>query len=371
MKKIANPRISRVVATGGPCGAKTTLARRVKEKMPGYGVLPLIVPEVATYFLSNGIEPVANIFTRAQFQELILKEQLHREALFEHYALRSGAERVLELFDRGILDPLGYCSRDVFDMILERRGMSTEDVFARYDAVLHMVTAADGAEEHYTLLNNEARTETPEEARRLDQKLIEAWNGHPHWRCVDNSTDLEGKIHRAMREICIVLGIPVPLEIERKFLVREPDISRFRVPLYEVNIEQVYLRSEKQEIERRVRKRFKDSAASYTETHKREIRPKVRSENEFPISAASYLSALAYERDSGFAVIKKKRFCFPYESQYFELDCFINPHPGLWILEIELTEERQEVKIPPFIKVIKEVTDDPQFKNRELARIKR
>lgn len=29
----------------------------------------------------------------------------------------------------------------------------------RYDAVIHMVTAADGAEKYYTLANNEARYE--------------------------------------------------------------------------------------------------------------------------------------------------------------------------------------------------------------------
>ena len=360
---------TKVAVTGGPCAGKTTLMWRVKEKMPGYGVLPLIVPEVATDFLTNGIVPSRHGLTNAQFQELIFKEQLHREALYEHYALRSGAQKVLMLHDRAILDALGYCPHEVFEMILERHGLDKEKVFDRYKAILHMVTAANGAEEHYTLLNNKARTETPEEARVLDQKLIEAWNGHPHWRAIDNSTDLEGKVRRAIQEICMVLGIPVPLEIERKFLIAEPNISRFPAPLYDVALEQAYLLSSNPNIERRVRKRSRDDAASYTETHKGEVRPRVRSENEFPISAAKYLSALAYERDSGFAIIQKRRFCFPYKSQYFELDCFVSPHPGLWILEIELTEERQEVKIPPFIKVIKEVTDDPKFKNRELARI--
>ena len=35
----------------------------------------------------------------------------------------------------------------------------------RYDAVLHLVTAACGAEEHYSLDNNEARSENAELAR--------------------------------------------------------------------------------------------------------------------------------------------------------------------------------------------------------------
>lgn len=45
----------------------------------------------------------------------------------------------------------------------------------RYDAVIHMVTAAIGAERFYTTENNSVRTETPEQARELDIKVLNAW----------------------------------------------------------------------------------------------------------------------------------------------------------------------------------------------------
>ena len=48
----------------------------------------------------------------------------------------------------------------------------------RYDAILHMVTAADGAPEFYASLNNEARYESPEEAIEKDKKLREAYMSH-------------------------------------------------------------------------------------------------------------------------------------------------------------------------------------------------
>ncbi len=51
------------------------------------------------------------------------------------------------------------------------------------------------------------------------------------------------------------------------------------------------------------------------------------------------------------------------------MDRFISPHPDLWLLEIELTEEQQEIELPTFIRIVKEVTDDSSFSNRELARI--
>jgi hypothetical protein len=41
------------------------------------------------------------------------------------------------------------------------------------------VTAANGAEPFYTLENNETRLESAEEARRLDDRVLRAWVGHP------------------------------------------------------------------------------------------------------------------------------------------------------------------------------------------------
>ena len=52
--------------------------------------------------------------------------------------------------------------------------------FDRYNAVFHMVTAADGASAFYTLENNQARTETPEQAVDLDRRTQKCWLGHPH-----------------------------------------------------------------------------------------------------------------------------------------------------------------------------------------------
>jgi CYTH domain-containing protein len=64
--------------------------------------------------------------------------------------------------------------------------------------------------------------------------------------------------------------------------------------------------------------------------------------------------------------ILKTRYTFSYEHQYFQLDAFTTPIQ-LTILEVELTESTQEVLMPPFIKVIKEVTDDEEYSNARIA----
>ena len=40
-------------------------------------------------------------------------------------------------------------------------------------------------------------------------------------------------------------------------------------------------------------------------------------------------------------------------------------------MEVELSCEEQEFAIPKFIKVIKEVTEDSRYKNRNIAKIKK
>ena len=52
-----------------------------------------------------------------------------------------------------------------------------EDLVKRYDMVLHLVTAANGAEKYYTLENNAARSEGVELAIDIDDTLQERYSG--------------------------------------------------------------------------------------------------------------------------------------------------------------------------------------------------
>lgn len=54
--------------------------------------------------------------------------------------------------------------------------------------------------------------------------------------------------------------------------------------------------------------------------------------------------------------------CFIWNNQYFELDLY-NFSNSKAILEIELTDENKEVKIPDFIEVISDVTEDRRYSN--------
>ena len=64
------------------------------------------------------------------------------------------------------MDGKAYMPSDEWDKFLTSRVLEAAEIReGRYNAVFHLVTAAEGAEPFYTLENNEARTETPEQAR--------------------------------------------------------------------------------------------------------------------------------------------------------------------------------------------------------------
>lgn len=88
-------------------------------------------------------------------------------------------QNVVVLIDRGLLDGSAYVDQDTWDSVLDE--MNSNQVKLRderYDGVLHMVTAADGAEEFYASLSNEARYESKDEAIEKDMKLRKAYMGH-------------------------------------------------------------------------------------------------------------------------------------------------------------------------------------------------
>ena len=56
-------------------------------------------------------------------------------------------------------------------------------------------------------------------ARELDKKVVNAWTGHPHLRVINNNDDFQAKLNRVLKEIANVLGLPQPIEEERKYIV--------------------------------------------------------------------------------------------------------------------------------------------------------
>lgn len=199
--------------------------------------------------------------------------------------------------------------------------------------------------------------------------MISAWTGHPHFRVIDNASGFEEKMKHLIKEISTFLGEPEPFEIEKKFLIEYPDIDMLEsIPNCEkVEIIQTYLNSAEGE-ERRIRQRGSKGNYIYFETCKIAITGLKRIEIEKRLSKDEYLEKLM-DADTSKRPVRKNRYCLMDGNQYFEIDVY-----PFWkdkaIMEIELSDPNEEIRFPKIIKVLKEVTDDIQYKNSSLAKIK-
>ena len=361
--------ITKIAITGGPCAGKSTALSWINEEFTKKRYKVLFIPETATELITGGVAPWT-CETDIDFQTAILKLQLAKEEIFEEVAQHLyDAQKVLIVCDRGTLDGKAYIEKHNFDKILNNLHLTETQLKDSYDAVFHLVTAAKGASEFYTLANNSARTETIEEAIANDDKIISAWTGHSHFRVIDNSTDFKKKMQRFVTEISNFLGEPTPYEIERKFLIEYPDIAKLEADKNcgKVEIIQTYLKSNDDK-EIRVRQRGNNGSYSYTKTIKQTINGLKRLETEKRLTQAEYINLLM-DADTTKHQIRKTRYCLVYNNQYFEIDIY-----PFWndvaIMEIELNNESQTIEFPPQIKIIKEVTDDIEYKNSNLANIK-
>lgn len=366
----------KIVLTGGPCAGKTEILSRLTQILEGRGYKIFTIFEAATALILNGIRPCENI-SLEEFQRFVLEMQVNNENYFDCASKYYNQDKVIIFCDRGIMDSCAYINKEtVFKKLITEKGFTFADIYSRYDAVLHLVTTADGAEEFYQwndpskddVGNNAARSESPEEARVKDKKTLESWIGHPHLRVFDNSTDFEGKVNRVIEEVFALLGEPVPKEIERKFLIKKPTAEQIASLgcISETNIIQTYLKRGDGVAERRIRQRGSEkNGFSFYYTEKTDIASGVRIENERKITPEEYLQLLT-EADTSLHQISKIRYCFIYDKKYFEMDIY--PFDNEYaIVEIELSDIDEHINFPP-LDFVKEVTDDASFRNSELAK---
>lgn len=187
--------MSKIVITGGPCAGKTTLLGLLAAAFVGRGREVVLVNECATELLAQGITPDSCGSVLA-FQRHVFDLQLDKE---DRLAGISGDAVVL--LDRGLMDNAGYLPDDQLDMLLSERGMTRRSACARYDAVVHLVTAAIGAERYFSHETNEHRLEGIEEAVRVDEALRAGWADHPNLRVIDNTGTFEEKLRRAVESV--------------------------------------------------------------------------------------------------------------------------------------------------------------------------
>lgn len=170
----------RIVLTGGPGGGKTTLIEELAQD-PAWRGRFLVLPEAIFVAGRVGVSRRERLF-----QRLMVETQR---------ALEDALSRILGLDDpriilchRGTLDPLAYWLDRGWpeEEFFAFTGTNREDHYRRYTAVMHLVTAADGAAGHYAKWPDAHRPEQIEDAIRLDGLLHRVWRDHSQYYRLDN-----------------------------------------------------------------------------------------------------------------------------------------------------------------------------------------
>ncbi len=359
--------IKRIVLTGGPCAGKTTALVRIIEHFSNLGFKVFTVPEVPTMYSQGGwsyLTPNRDLYYEGELA--ILQTQLALEESFMRLA-ETCKKPTFVVCDRGTLDISAYIAPEMWKELCNRCGTNPNELRNRYDAVLHLVSAADGAEEYYTTATNNTRYEQANEeglrlARDLDKKVNRSWTGHPHLRVINNHDNFDTKLNRVLKEISNVLGIPQRIEEERTYIV---EVTGELPECVESEIVQTYLVADP-DCEVRLRRRSWNGEFVNVHKTKKRLSNNEVLETERQVSNALYESLLQ-QADPYRATIRKTRRSFIWRGQYFEIDSFHEPVHNLTILETKGVAAQENVNFPPFIKVVKEVTGNPQFYNYNIA----
>ena len=226
-------KVIRIALTGGPCAGKSSALAHLIATATAEGFDVLTAPEVATLYFNSSYQfpsPTDPTFSEQtyQFQLNILKLQLQLERCYSSLAGSTGRPTIV-VFDRGLRDSLAFMVPGAWPRALAElnkelpngpQGRITDEyIYGRYDGVIHLVTAADGASEHYKygIVEDDAggrvfRRETPGEAVDQDRKLQQAWAAHPHHVVVANggARGFDGKLEDATEAVLAIARLAHP-----------------------------------------------------------------------------------------------------------------------------------------------------------------
>jgi len=286
------------------------------------------------------------------------------------------------LLDRGCCDSKAYLSPEEWEMVveeLETTEMALRD--RRYDCVLHLVTAADGAPHAYGSATNAQRTENAKEAVALDRLTRQAWMGHPHLFVIDNSSSFEEKVDRILDRVASQLGEDYRSTgtINRKFLLANPitvETLTQRFPDAQVfELEQMYLLPASNNREERIRKRTQGGLSTYTHQvwqgeRLAENGSTVEVKTEALLTAREYLGLIP-RKEPHTATQHKTLVIFYHQSNVYEVNIFRDQGIKYAVIEVEEAEgsdHRSPLHDLGFA-VAKEVTHLPTWDSHFIAKL--
>ena len=359
-KKDKISKVTKVVITGGPSSGKTECIYKVKEHFEKLGYKVIVIPSVGTALIQCGIYPWDAV-NEDDFERMNLGAKIKLEEIADEAVSNSNASKILILCERGTVDVKAYTSNRNFQQICKEYNTSEEELKNAYDAVFHLKTVAKGYRDQYKQVPV-YRKEDPDTAIYLDDKVIEAWSGHNNFRIIDAYPYFEDKMMKLINEISYVLHEEDKAYVEKKYLISMPDVEQLmkNKQCRKVHVKQHYIIDETRQEKEKIVLRRENNKNFYYKVVKKN---KVKYSNS--ITADKYINKLEDENKK-FYHIHKDRYYYIFDSRCIKIDVF-----PFWkdkaILEVDVLNDRENIKFPKFVHIIEDVTDNESYKNYYLA----
>ncbi|MBQ8534805.1 MAG: AAA family ATPase [Bacilli bacterium] len=355
--------IKKIVITGGSDAGKTTAMNWIQNNFEKKGYKVIFIDSAAKEFINDGVLK-GELKSTLKYQSIVIDMQIAKEKIYEEAAKQLPFEKILLVCKRGTVDAKAYMSKRDFEYMLKERNLNEVELRDAYDAVFHLVTSASGAEEYF-LIDDPLRDNLIEEAKRIDDQIINAWTGHKYFRVIDNRSTFQNKMKQLIKEISLFLGEEGPYETQRKFLIKKPDIETLNKlhNCNKVKVIEIYLNEENNNISKLIQRGI-NSNYTYSKITKNKDK---NVETEIRLSQDAYIEELI-NIDTSKKIIIKDRYCLTENSIYYEIDIYEHLEDKA-ICEVELTRNN-EFKLPSIIEVIEDITNNEEYTSYYFASIK-
>ena len=355
--------IKKIVITGGSDAGKTTAMNWIQNNFEKKGYKVVFIDSAAKEFINDGVLK-GELKSTLKYQSIVIDMQIAKEKIYEEAAKQLPFEKILLVCKRGTVDAKAYMSNRDFEYMLKERNLNEVELSDSYDAVFHLVTSASGAEEYF-LIDDPLRDNLIEEAKRIDDQIINAWTGHKYFRVIDNRSTFQNKMKQLIKEISLFLGEEGPYETQRKFLIKKPDLDLLNKlhNCNKVKVIEIYLNEEKNTISKLIQRGIN---SNYTYS-KITINKDKNVETETRLTQDAYIEELI-NIDTSKKIIIKDRYCLTVNSVYYEIDIYEHLEDKA-ICEVELTRS-SELQLPSIIEVIEDITNNEEYTSYYFASIK-
>ena len=374
-------KVFQICITGGPCAGKTTALAEIGEMFPDHIVYSL--PELATLVMTAG-QSLDHSKKKPEQERQLVRRFINHMMETENYFIdvaKHEKQDVIILADRGASDPKPYSDKETWDLIMKEAGWSEDDLTNnRYDLVLHLVSAADGAVEYYTTSNNQARRETVEQAKALDRMTQSAWLNHHTFKIIHNRYgSFQGKINKIIETVGTIVGYKPSFNIESKYLLPFDFDVESSIPNYiarNIYQQQVdYLAVENpNEVAAYVSKRY-NVAGNYTYTHTvRHLSKEINQRREEKrLIKKSVYRLFHSQKDPQKKTLHKQITAFNYHNYNFVIEEFYSDEKYKEKTHVclrydrNISEDGIPIILPKWLPIVKDVSKDKEFHSHNLA----